>query len=54
MQYLSHDFFLLKERFTTVAEVMKQLPSVVSITSDIKQALNKQVEITSYDEVKLT
>lgn len=46
MQCLSRDFSLLEERFNF--EVMKQLPSVFSVTSDIKKkTLNEQVEITS-------
>ncbi len=32
---------------------MKQLPSTVSVTSDVKQTLNEQVEITFYDEGKI-
>lgn len=46
MQCLSRDFSLLEERFNF--EVMKQLPSVFSVTSDIKKkTLNEQVETTS-------
>lgn len=39
--------FLLEENLN--CELMKQLPFAFSFISDIKKALNEQVEITSYE-----